>query len=249
MPDFQSLPDNEHSFYIITIRDPYDRIISAFSYEHPLNQAPLRGEGSNQRNGRVPSKKEMAGRLAAFRCFPSLEAFVEYLGGTDFSYPYDANQIVTGDCQAFARAVMNSKVRRFNHFFFNYGKILSLLPLGVIKHIPIYVVRKEYLWKDWNAVNHLLDDGEKRAMNDNLLAVGSESTTEHARNVTGMNLPVTRELSENGRERLCRALGEEYQHYNLLLKVARNLSEQDVKKTLSYSNQNCPRIVANIESK
>lgn len=223
VPDFASLPEKHHSFYIITLRDPYDRITSAFAYEHPLNRVSQGHKG-----------KELPMKGSAFRCFPSLEVFVEHIGEnvTDFEYPYDANHVITRDCQTLARAVMNSRVRIFNHFFFNFGKILSLLPPRVLINGTIYATRKEYLWQDWKSLNHHL--GETREMH---LPEGAS-----ARNATGLRRPVTRDLSETGRYRLCQALEREYNNYIFLLKAAKNLNQVAVNEALSYSRQNCPNL-------
>lgn len=38
VPDFGLLQQSKHDFYIITTRDPFDRVVSSFTYEHYLNR-------------------------------------------------------------------------------------------------------------------------------------------------------------------------------------------------------------------
>jgi hypothetical protein len=86
VPDFSLLPTSNHSFYIVTVRDPYDRTLSSFTYDHPLNDEAL---------DRNASRLDLQGRLAAYKCFPSLEDFVGYIGDnvTDFEYSVHASKL------------------------------------------------------------------------------------------------------------------------------------------------------------
>jgi hypothetical protein len=44
--DFGLLPKSHHDFYVVTLRNPYDRVISAFCYEH-LSNMKARNETPN----------------------------------------------------------------------------------------------------------------------------------------------------------------------------------------------------------
>ncbi|CAB9523988.1 expressed unknown protein [Seminavis robusta] len=231
VPDFQTLPDNHHSFYVLTLRDPFDRTVSAFTYDHPLN------DDSYQRNS---SLADLNSRFKAYRCFPSLERFVQLLGDNNYySYPHPPNVVATGNCQTLARAALDSQIRRFQHWFFDYGKIISLLPNDTTgTTTTIYAIRTEHLWKDWESVNRLLGT-----------TTGESSTTSTITNnhhpvhpMEERKVAVTRDLSPMGRQRLCHALEAEYQHYAFLLKVAENLSDGDFQEAVAYSRQRCPNI-------
>jgi hypothetical protein len=147
---------------------------------------------------------------------------------------------------------MNSKVRRFNHLFFNYGKIRSLLPPSLAplssnyeeqqrsSNATIYITRKENLRHDWKTINSILS-GEPVSAIKNEISIPSREAND-ARNVSGLTMPVTRSLSEMGRLRLCQALEQEYKHYIWFLEAASNLDEQDIQEALAYSRQNCPNL-------
>ena len=99
IPDFSKIPDSNHQIYIISVRDVYDRTISAFLYHHP---------GNLKANNVTLPRNWMRAAPDAYSCFPTLEKFASSLtrGNSTFcDYPYRHNQIVTIDCDKFACAV------------------------------------------------------------------------------------------------------------------------------------------------
>ena len=218
-----------HSFYLMSIRDPFERTVSGFVYGHPWN-VQARGEQVIFWNIR---RKE--GGIIHPKCFETLEQFVENIGDEPDSFEYDYNQnyAIQKNCTDFCRAAMHSKVRRFIHLYYNYEKILSLLPgpLGG-ENVTIYVTRQEHLLDDWTHINRLLGEtGE--------IVFARETDV---RNTTGMKLPVTRDLSEQGRHRLCNALVKEYKIYIEFLLHAVNLNQEDAEEELQRSRKHCPEL-------
>jgi hypothetical protein len=223
VPDFGLIPKSKHSFYIITLRDPFPRSVSAFVYEH-LDNELARGENLTALS--IEAKTE------ARKCFPSLEKFVDWIGDDvdQYNYPYHRSQIVASNCTDLARAVMNGKVRRFNHFFFSFQKIRSLIPEE--KHPPVILAtRQEHLWYDWKKINYLLGQHGNVAI-----------PKKTARNYTSIHQPVTRDLSEKGKRRFCKALQKEYEAYVKLLREAVNLSDEDVQESLDQIENTCPNV-------
>lgn len=225
VPDFGLIPQGRHTFYIISLRDPLARSISAFTYEH-LDNVKARGETMS------PLAEEA--KTEAKKCFPTLETFVDYIGDDASSYDYDyhQSQIVSSNCTNLARAVIDGKVRRFNHFFFSFEKIRSFIPGD---NPLIFVTRQEHLWYDWKKINFLLGQAS------DMLIPGDDS---NARDLSKLNQPVTRELSDKGKERLCKALKNEYDGYIKILQEAINLSDSDVQETLDEIKTTCPNAVA-----
>ena len=159
-----------------------DRTVSAFLYNHPRNSAEVHAQA-----GTTPHAADVLLQEAAYRCFPSLETFVAFVGDnvTDYEYYLPPDRISRSlipsmsHCRNLARAVLQNKVRKFQHLFFNYGKILSLLPIRIAEpnqsttvlttdarneneiqkqNDPvIYVTRKEHLWEDWDRINAALE--------------------------------------------------------------------------------------------
>jgi len=204
-----------------------------------------------------------------------LEIFVDFVGDnlTDYEYHFPPNRIPrhlnVEQCKHLARAVLQSRVRKFTHLYFNYGKILSLLPVELSdksagnsafhdnsSNTVIYATRKEFLWQDWKNINRLLkatqqlsglpeENGRPHHGKDTLDSVLVDDSlvreaVASARNVSSLVHPQTRDLSSKGRRRLCRALTAEYQHYVRILRSAKNLNVKGVQESLAYSRKNCP---------
>jgi hypothetical protein len=229
VPDFARLQYSHHDFYFISTRDPFDRLVSAFVYQHVKN-IDARGD--------LDIKDKRIKYAVASSCFDSLESFVLLLAGnhSDFYYPYHQNDAVPESCQDFARAVFHGRVRIFTHLFFSFQRVLTFMPNATQQ--LIYASRQSNLWEDWIRVNQLL--GQTTPINIPV------EQTKQARNVShfsDMTLPVTRELSPNAVQILCRALQEEYDAYFLWLRLAKNLSEEDYQLEVSTVLHRCPTII------
>ena len=69
-----------------------------------------------------------------------------------------------------------------------------------------------------------------------------DESSSNRRNVTGMKLPVTREISDGGRTKLCEALASEYIAYFELVRKAENLNANDFEEWRKIAVRNCPRL-------
>lgn len=227
VPDFGLLRQSNHDFYFITLRDPFDRVISAFVFEHIINR---RARGEPVENPVLRDKLERA-----YQCFPSLEAYVGFLKGDslDFSYPYHQAVIVDKSCKNLARAALHGKVRPFNHFFFNYRRIFSLLPKPESQ--IFLVTRQENLWEDWERANVLLGQEEP-------VIIPADLDFRAVRNTTTLTLPVTRGLSADGRQTLCTALEHEYYVFFWILRRARNIQSEHLQQSIEKAKVNCPKL-------
>ena len=238
VPDFGLLPASQHDFYIVTTRDPFDRIVSAFVYEHIQNRL-ARNETDNIDHIKLDLYKQ------AYQCFPTLEAFCLLLGGKEsnnFDYPYPRREVHYESCQDFARAAFHGKVRMMNHFYFGYQRIQSLLPSS--RSNTIYVARQEHLWNDWYQINSLLLPGLKdkeegkvpryfpvlssSSSSSDAVSLLTDAGNTNIRNTTILELqnklPVTRQMDNPAaRQSLCQALKDEYLAYFGLLQQAQNL--------------------------
>ena len=103
VPDFHTLPTSGDESYILSVRDVYDRTVSAFLYSHPKNAIHY-GDEHNMQQSFVNKEKS----AKSYRCFPTLETFASLLlrgASTDCDYPYRHNMISTRDCSELACAV------------------------------------------------------------------------------------------------------------------------------------------------
>ena len=228
VPDFGLLPQSHHDFYLITLRDPFDRTVSAFVFEHIRNKDARHEEIDEFKR---PKFEE------AYKCFPTLQSFVELLGddSTEFQYPYHKAMVVADSCADLARAAFHGRVKIYNHLYFSFQRIGTLIPQ--IGQQTLYVTRQEHLWDDWRTVNQALGQPAQAVY---------LPTHQQIRNTTAYELqnqlPVTRTLDKRGREILCHALTEEYEAYFWILHHAKNLSPHSISQSMAYAKKNCPSI-------
>ncbi|MGK3740236.1 MAG: hypothetical protein ACI90V_007085 [Bacillariaceae sp.] len=244
VPDFFRLPTSNHQNYIISIRDPFDRTISSLLYHHPDNVKYY--------NIKETQKQKYYGPIVYHKCFPTLEIFSSLLTGdttetNSCNYPYPPSYMEIGNCTEFACAAIHGKIRFFVHLFFNYRNILyTKLPTLTTntttstnsdpkeqqqRQRQIYVIRQEYLENDWSIINKLFGESG---------VVGIPTATTSFRNISGIKLPVTRDISLEGRNKLCIALKTEYIAYFEILQKAKNINDNDMKKSIQIATSNCP---------
>jgi hypothetical protein len=146
VPDFKKLNNTAYSFYTISLRDPLDRTLSAFTFSHPANQ--------REQGIRHISKQD---RKFFRPCFPDLDTFVEAIDSTieDEDSIMDAS-----NCTHLATGALQNRFERLaGHFYFDTKYVERLLPAHYWQtdtDIRIMVVRTEYLWHDWTTANQLL---------------------------------------------------------------------------------------------
>jgi hypothetical protein len=245
VPDFSFLQLSNHDFYMITIRNPYDRFVSVFVFEHYLNRK-VRNDFSG-----VKFVNELE---QGYKCFPTLESFVGYLEGntTTFNYPFPHNIINVQSCRDLARAAFHGRVRALSkHMYFNYEKVVGFIP-EVDKQV-IIVTRQEKLWDDWRTANAWLGHkGPVYTNNNNDMKSHLTPAREHqhkamnlqevVRNTTLLQLPVTRELTSHGIAILCKALQTEFSIYFWLLAKSSNLLPSDVAESVRDAQHRCPSV-------
>jgi Sulfotransferase family len=229
VPDFGALRQSNHTFYIVTCRDPFDRTISAFVYDHIRNRYA--------RNETISPFKERKYE-EAYSCFPTIQQFVELLGEqpNQFNYPHKQNWVSAESCPDLAKAALHSRVKIYNHLFFSFRLLLSFIPNK--EKLILYAVRQEHLWDDWTSVNQALGQTSP-------VYIPTEETNS-IRNVALLEvtnqMPVTRELNADGIMLLCNALRVEYQAYFFLLKRAKNLATNDLEQSIQRAKHNCPHL-------
>ena len=114
--------------------------------------------------------------------------------------------------------------------------LTSLYNKAYLKELPaskeVFVIRTKSLWHDWVTVNNLLGSPEDVPIPDSV----NEGKVVNSQG----KLPVTSNLSDEGRESLCKFLRNEYILYLDLLNRAVNLSDDDIKSALDDAYKNCP---------
>lgn len=118
-----------------------------------------------------------------------------------------------------------------NHLWGNYNKMVA----PIHSNAKVYVIRQESVWDDWTAINKLL------APNRTVVLPTGEAA--HGRDTAKLNQPITRDLSNKGREHLCRAIEQEYELFFSLLNRAVNLNATDIQEAREKAQRNCPNLV------
>merc|ERR1711862_228716 len=113
----------------------------------------------------------------------------------------------------------------------NYRNILNT-KIPTQPKRKVYVIRQEHLWDDWTKVNKMF--GQK----ESVVIPSFESLNQ--RNITGLKLPVTRTISEQGRRKLCKALESEYKACFEVLQQAENINDYDLEDARNIVSYNCP---------
>ena len=111
-------------------------------------------------------------------------------------------------------------------------------------------IRTHHMWDDWKQANRWMGqsplesiytpplDDEERTRDQHFIYNGTKQ-------VGGLILqgpPVTKELSEKGQARLCRALEGEYHAYFFFIDRALNLSPSERRKSYEMAQKNCPNL-------
>ena len=266
VPDFWRLPTSNHQTYIISIRDPYDRTISSLLYHHPDNVKyyDIKETKKQKYYGPIVYHKCFP-TLEIFSSLLTIPTTTET--ETNCNYPYPPSYMEIGNCTEFACAAIHGKIRFFVHLFFNYRNILytkiptttSTTTTNLAKEQQqrqIYVIRQEYLENDWSIINKIFEEKESKSesvgggiVNSNIPTTITRTTaitataitaTTSFRNISGIKLPVTRDISLEGRNKLCIALKTEYIAYFELLQKALNINDNDMKKSIQIAASNCP---------
>jgi hypothetical protein len=224
VPDFGTLSQSHHDFYVVSCRDPFDRTVSAFVYEHILNR--------NAREETIDPWKVTKYEIA-YRCFPTLQRYVELLGDDPyhFSYLFTQRSVNADSCPDLAKASLHGRVRIYSHLFFSFRRIKSSFPADW--NYDTFVVRKEFLWKDWKTLNEALGQPADSVF------IPPESQSQRW-NATYEAMPVNRTINAQGRSLLCRALEEEYRAYFWFLNHAKNLNDGDRELSIQVAKKNCP---------
>ena len=137
---------------------------------------------------------------------------------------------------------IHGKVRFFTHLFFNYRNILDTKIPRTEPKRQIYVIRQEHLWDDWSIVNNMFGRQRDDDTDEQPPVIIPSGELSAQRNTTDLNLPVTREISDQGRMKLCKALESEYVAYFQLLQRAENMNANDLEDSRKIALRNCPNL-------
>lgn len=222
--------------YILPVRNPIDRIVSAYLMSHSKNAHPHAAKKKNR------TKIDPLEDYFYNTCFPHANALAEHgLAGdpTNTSQLVSTNDWLSLPCHDLGHSVVagHCRQRLFWHFYYNYqrycGKILEELAHNEQQpnNKLVLVVRQEYLWQDWDSL-HLLLGGNSSSSTSapRRHAHVHDSQSFQERNKT---------LSKQGYHNMCRVLRNEIQIYLQVMQRATNLNEQQVMEAIEAVQKQC----------
>jgi hypothetical protein len=245
--------NNHITTIVTTVRNPISRFLSAFAYQHPLND----------RATKLTHNREV---WEQFSCFPNLSYLVKAgMGRAEISWnkahtnalreqakqantvqfgklssrPKPVKEIISPiNCTelamlAFGRNETPVKHPFVNHMTFDYRQYYQSMPLEK----ELFVLRHEHLWKDWEHVNRLL--GKDNPKYHNWPAVSPFQRVE--RNVSHQYSVKERwKLHDSQEQRwLCHLLHDEIRTYLMIINRAVNLNENDFNNAVSDVDRAC----------
>lgn len=206
---------NATNLLLVTLRDPVDRIVSAFNYHH---FEVFKGEEPLPRD--QYGKRDMGPKIY-LDCFKTVE---------DLAKSLVANTDADRECQKIGRALVqgNFQPTPCAHFHWNYQYYAETLWPGKSKTVA--VLRTESLWEDVARVESLLDGDPTPFLKPEAqvkFTHGSESYR------------LTSSLSDEGTMAVCCALRKEIQVYHDFVLHAVNLKADEKIGTILKIMNHC----------
>lgn len=212
--------DHEFSVYLLSLRNPLERIMSWFAYEKPS------GPHSSYYKQTKPLFVD---------CYSTLNELAEHgLGNNDDE---DNNSEERESCKRRARHAIKGTRGYCCHNKYNYGFFND--QIGPSKRI--IAIRTEHLLDDWNSIERML--GGTQSLNVTFIRRNVSRPTEAKNDVNKQQ-----QISQKARRNLCNALCEEIQIYKKFLNRAENLGKEQVDTSLQEIQETCPQETKEIRS-
>jgi len=231
------------SSYVVTTRNPVNRLISAFLFYHPANLMTIfKSENNSPSRGgfKLPKQSMQPQNYIVYNCFSSLKFFALFAAGLMPPHLLKATlgqKIAENgknfeylNCTDIARQAINGSEHRMEHLHWNYQKYIGSMPASK----EVFVIRQEHLWKDWFRLNEKLGEDESH------LEIMKSRLTEDRNKRSYKNLPIKNDLTPYLTSHICALLENEIKLYISLLNRAVNLSDEDILESLNDLNKTCP---------
>jgi hypothetical protein len=222
---------DESAYWLFVVRNPLERIKSAFMYERPY--------GINWLKQVFPMYYEKRKAFYIDCPFRYLEDWVRMgLLEKPGSFGRNKGNWASRECRAMAHHSVWGTRHYLEHMFFNYQFHLE----GIPKNAKILTIRNEHMVDDWNQVEHFL--GGKK----DILTPESAKTAFPKINEKNMTMdpsvkydpyPSPKYLSEESTYSLCRNLCNEIVSYKKILRRSLNLNYQQIEESISELRESC----------
>jgi hypothetical protein len=241
---FNLVPVNKHDGYIISSRNPIDRVLSAFIYIHPENVAYTTSHRAKYFERNKGKDNVFVDEYQKFfGCFPTVNALAAIDskidngdGDGDVKSIGDEDGTNTKDCVSLASFLLNGgdentlKNQMLDHFAFGFKYYASGLLAADRSTSKIFVLRQEHLAKDWINFNNRLG-GEPHKMS-------GLRTKSFAKDTLAVKIPPGG-LNKKERKNLCLMLKEEIQVYLGVIEEADNLTREEKAESRQEIENDC----------
>lgn len=223
---------------LVTIRDPIDRIVSAFNFHrfsyfkdapHHHGAIPKWQEAQQLRSNNTSST---LGSTIFLDCFATVEELAKGLQANTNNDPATSSTPTTSPhCQHIARDLVQGKLdpAPCAHFYYNYQFYAKLS--WTDKSKPVAVIRTESLWNDTARIESLLGGDPQTFWQL------EEKQVKHTHGSESFGMTTT--LSTAGIRAMCCALWQELQVYHDLVVAATNLKATEKVDTLQRILHHC----------
>jgi hypothetical protein len=213
---------------VFTVRDPVDRLVSTFNYQHQMNFAgkpALPGEQDTLRTPRA---------LVYLQCFPTVEDLARTVDPRQPLQP--SADAKTTACRTVGNQLLNGTFNKpkFDHFTYNYQSYADRY--WPQRRQAVAVVRMEEQWRDVARLEGLIG-GDPGRFSD-----VAQSTTRVSHGSEGFALQGG--VSPEGAIGLCCAAWTELQVYQQLIVAAVNLNVREKRDTLLALHVHCGQTAA-----
>ncbi|KAL7536483.1 hypothetical protein ACHAXR_007876 [Thalassiosira sp. AJA248-18] len=203
------------AYFLFVVRNPVERIKSAFLYDRPKSEASLKKH--------FPEYYER--RKNFYLDCPSfgvMERFVQD-GLTKHGH-------ATEVCKIRAFTALRGERHFSCHMYFNYQFHLE----GIPENAKILTIRNEHLVQDWNFAEHFIG-GERE-----IIPPEEANTTIGVMNKSTKDSQ-DKYLSEESTLLVCRQLCNEIVSYKKILRRSLNLNYQEIERSIEELRQTCPK--------
>ena len=254
----------QHVFYVFTVRDPLDRTISAFLYQHPINVIAERFH--------VRKTRQRPKYLAALKKFGGSEEAVRRQFEIDFhnvdagrnghlenimlqTKKLNATYMCTPTLEDFAMLLDGDEherhtssdsdsecARKVKRAAFSEDSEMHLSKFSMAYIVDnlgglASLKNKTVLVTRTEFLHHDWKSTNQYLGQDE---ASIEFPSDKVRDSSRVERPVSATLSDEGRKRICMSLRKEYITYFYLLNQASNLGADDVKNSVAIARKNCP---------
>ena len=220
---------DESAYFLFVVRNPLERIKSAFLYERPY--------GVNWLKNNYPQYYEKRKAFYMDCPFRFMEDWAQ-IGLLGKSGSKGSKYRVSKECQAIAHHAVWGTRHYQEHLFFNYQFHFEGLP----ENAKVLTIRNEHLVDDWNMIEQYIGGKKDILTPENAefaFPVINKKNTTNDPSIKIDPYEGPKYLSEESAHVLCKNLCNEIVNYKKILRQSVNLNYQQIEESISELRESC----------